>query len=99
MQMCDLADAVHLSRSGLTRMVDRLESQGLLERRRGARDPRQVFATITERGLRRLAETTPTHLEGVRERFLDKLSRGQMQQLARIWSQLLENWPQSEDAS
>ncbi len=90
MQMFELADAVHLSRSGLTRMVDRLEREGLLQRRRGERDPRQVFAAITERGLKRLAETTPTHLEGVRERFLDRLSRGQLQQLARIWGQLLK---------
>src|SRR3712207_2749837 len=75
MQMFELAEAVHLSRSGLTRMVDRLEREGLLQRCRGERDPRQVFAAITERGLERLAETTPTHLAGVRERFLDKIGR------------------------
>ena len=90
LQMCELAEAVHLSRSALTRQVDRLEREGLLERHRGERDPRQVFACLTEQGLEQLAKTMPTHLEDVRERFLDKLSRGQMQQLARIWSQLLE---------
>ena len=89
MQMYKLADAVHLSRSALTRAVDRLERQGLLERRRGTRDPRQVFAAITERGLERLAETTPTHLAGVRERFLDPLSQAQLEQLAEIWKLLL----------
>src|SRR5215210_4371888 len=66
MQMFELAEAVHLSRSALTRQVDRLERQGLLERHRGERDPRQVFARITERGLERLAEAAPTHLSGVR---------------------------------
>ena len=99
MQMCDLADAVHLSRSGLTRMVDRLEREGLLQRRRGERDPRQVFAAITERGLKRLAVTTPTHLGGVRERFLDRLSRDQLQQLARIWRELLESHSKGGEAS
>ena len=99
MRMCDLADAVHLSRSGLTRMVDRLERQGLLERQRGERDPRQVFSAITERGLKRLAETTPTHLAGVRERFLDRLSRDQLRQLARVWRQLLESHPEGGEAS
>jgi DNA-binding MarR family transcriptional regulator len=99
MRMCDLADAVHLSRSGLTRMVDRLERQGLLERQRGERDPRQVFSAITERGLKRLAETTPTHLAGVRERFLDRLSRDQLRQLARVWRQLLESHPGGGEAS
>jgi DNA-binding MarR family transcriptional regulator len=93
MQMFELAEAVHLSRSGLTRMVDRLEREGLLRRHRGERDPRQVFACITERGLERLAETTPTHLAGVRERFLDRLSRAQLQQLESIWRELLEGQP------
>src|ERR687889_2741828 len=60
MQMFELAEAVHLSRSALTRQVDRLERQGLLERHKGERDPRQVFACITERGLERLAETMST---------------------------------------
>ena len=99
MQMFELAEAVHLSRSGLTRMVDRLEREGLLARRRGERDPRQVFACITQRGLERLAETTPTHLAGVRERFLDRLSRAQLQQLASIWRELLESHPESGKAS
>lgn len=99
MQMFELAKAVHLSRSGLTRMVDRLEREGLLQRRRGERDPRQVFVAITERGLKRLAETTPTHLAGVRERFLDRLSIVQLQQLASIWRQLLESHPESDEAS
>jgi DNA-binding MarR family transcriptional regulator len=91
MQMYKLADAVHLSRSALTRAVDRLESQGLLERYKGTADPRQVFAVITERGLERLAETTPAHLAGVRERFLDRLSQVQLEQLAEIWECLLED--------
>ena len=90
MQMYKLADAVHLSRSALTRAVDRLEREGLLERCRGTLDPRQVFAAITERGLERLAQTTPGHLAGVRERFVDRLSQAQLQQLTEIWRLLLE---------
>jgi DNA-binding MarR family transcriptional regulator len=99
MQMFELAEAVHLSRSALTRQVDRLERQGLLERHRGEHDPRQVFAGITEKGLERLAETTPTHLSGVRERFLGRLSQTQIKKLADIWSQLLESAGQQSDAS
>ena len=90
MQMSELAEAVHLSRSGLTRMVDRLERQGLLERHKGERDPRQVFACITKAGLERLAETTPTHLAGVRRMFLERLSQPQVKQLAVIWHQLMQ---------
>lgn len=91
MQMYELAEAVHLSRSGLTRLVDRLERQGLLERHRGERDPRQVFASITKSGLDRLAETTPTHLAGVRRRFLERLSQSQVRQLAAAWGRLLDS--------
>ncbi len=88
MQMFELAEAVHLSRSGPTRLVDRMECQGLLERHRGDHDPRQVFACITERGQERLAETTPTHLAGVRERFLKHFSEEELQQLARYWERV-----------
>jgi DNA-binding MarR family transcriptional regulator len=99
MQMFELAEAVHISRSGLTRLVDRLERQGMLERRRGGRDPRQVFASITELGLERLAETTPTHLAGVRRRFLERLTRAQVSQLAAVWNQLLDSVPDREPGS
>ena len=96
MQMHKLAEAVHISRSGLTRLVDRLERQGLIERHRGERDPRQVFACITELGLERLAETTPTHLAGVRRRFLEQLTRTQMSQLTVVWNRLLGSVPERE---
>jgi DNA-binding MarR family transcriptional regulator len=99
MQMFELAEAVHISRSALTRQVDRLERQGLLERHRGEHDPRQVFACITEKGLERLAETAPTHLSGVRERFLERLSQTQIKKLADIWSELLEPEGRQSDAS
>ena len=99
MQMHELAEAVHISRSGLTRLVDRLERQGLIERHRGERDPRRVFACITRSGLERLAETTPTHLAGVRRRFLERLTRTQMSQLAVVWNQLLGSVPEREQGS
>jgi len=99
MQMHELAEAVHISRSGLTRLVDRLEHQGLIERHKGERDPRQVFACITSSGLERLAETTPTHLAGVRRRFLERLTRTQMSQLTVVWNQLLGSDPEREPGS
>ena len=94
--LLELAEAVHLSRSGLTRLVDRLERQGLLERHKGERDPRQVFAYITRRGLERLAETTPTLLAGVRRRFLERLSQKQVEQLTVVWNRLLDSKPERE---
>jgi DNA-binding MarR family transcriptional regulator len=90
LRLSQLADAVLLSRSGLSRLVTRLEKQGLLEREECPSDARGAFAVITEAGRRRLAEARATHRAGVRERFLDKLGEREMRQLARAWSRLLD---------
>ena len=90
LRLSQLADAVLLSRSGLSRLVTRLEKQGLLEREECPSDARGAFAAITEAGRRRLAEARATHRAGVRERFLDKLGEREMRQLARAWSRLLD---------
>ena len=89
LRMFELADAVVLSRSGLTRLVDRLERAGLVERERGEADPRQMYARLTDRGLEVLAHATPTHIAGVKERFLERLSDEQTEQLAAIWRSVL----------
>ena len=89
LRMFELADAVVLSRSGLTRLVDRLERDGLVERERGEVDPRQMYARLTGRGLAVLADATPTHVAGVKERFLERLSDEQTKQLASIWPAVL----------
>ena len=89
LRMHELADAVRFSRSGLTRLAERLEHLGLVRRRKGVRNSRMVFAVITELGLERLAEATPDHLKGVRERFLDLLSDEESEQMAGIWDRLL----------
>jgi DNA-binding MarR family transcriptional regulator len=90
LRMSELAEAVVLSRSGLTRLVDRLERDGLVERERGDVDPRQVYAQLTERGLEAVADATPTHIAGIKERFLERLSDRQTKQLAAIWRSVLE---------
>jgi DNA-binding MarR family transcriptional regulator len=89
LSMSDLAEAVLLSPSGVSRLVERLEREGLVERRPGDTDSRVVRATITGRGLDMLAVATPTHLNGVRERFLGGLSPTQVKQLAAIWRRVM----------
>jgi DNA-binding MarR family transcriptional regulator len=88
MRMTELADAIFLSRSGVTRLVDRLEAEGLLCRGRIQGDSRSVLARITDDGMSRLAEAMPTHLDGVRRLFLDRLPPTQLQELADVWHQL-----------
>jgi DNA-binding MarR family transcriptional regulator len=89
LRMFELADAIVLSRSGLTRLVDRLERAGLVERERGEVDPRQMHARLTDRGFEAVAEATPTHIAGIKERFLARLSDDQTKQLAAIWQAVL----------
>ena len=70
LRMTDLADAVLLSRSGVTRLVERLELDGLVERRPTAVDGRGVQAVLTMAGKDRLRVAARTHLAGVNEHFV-----------------------------
>ncbi len=88
MRMSELADHVLLSRSGLTRLVERLEREGLVARCRADDDSRGVLASLTERGWETVAEAAPTHLAGIRERFVERLGAGQARQLAAAWRRL-----------
>jgi DNA-binding MarR family transcriptional regulator len=74
LRMSALADRVLLSRSGITRLVDRLVADGTLERSACPTDARGSMATITPQGVSRLRAASKTHLEGVRRYFLDVVS-------------------------
>jgi DNA-binding MarR family transcriptional regulator len=87
-RMSDLADAVWLSRSGITRLIDRLERDGLVERRACPSDARGSFAALTPTGRARLEEARTTHVADVRERFLSRFDAGEQAQLAEFWSRL-----------
>ena len=71
MRMRELADAVRLSRSGLTRLVDRMVRDGLIKRSTCSADARGAFAVLTPKGERAVQAARPLHLDGVRRRFLD----------------------------
>jgi DNA-binding MarR family transcriptional regulator len=89
MRMSDLAATVILSRSGLTRLVDRLERDGLIERQSCPSDARGSFASLTPAGLRRLEAARATHLAGVRSQFLDHLTEDQLDALGAAWQRLM----------
>jgi DNA-binding MarR family transcriptional regulator len=88
-RMAELADGVLLSRSGMTRLVDRLEREGLLERDACTDDGRGTYAVLTEKGEACLARARPTHLDGVRERFLQHFGADELTQLATYWERVL----------
>jgi DNA-binding MarR family transcriptional regulator len=81
LRMCDLAEHLHLSPSGLTRRLDGLVRAGLVAREPSESDRRVIMAVLTEDGAARLAEAAPDHVTGVRRAFLDHLSRTQIANL------------------
>jgi DNA-binding MarR family transcriptional regulator len=85
MRMCDIAESVLLSRSGLTRLIDRLERDGFVERVSCADDARGAFAKLTGAGTAKLREARGTHLDGVRQHFLAHVSSGQLDVLGDVW--------------
>src|SRR5215208_3515185 len=89
MRMHDLASSVLLSRSGLTRLVDRLERDGYLERCSCAHDARGAFAVLTPAGRQKLEAARETHLAGVRELFLSHFSDEQLDMLGDGWDRVL----------
>jgi len=84
LRMSELADALLLSRSGATRLVDRLVADGLVERVVCESDRRGQWAALTERGLERLRRAAPTHVRGIEEHFLDRLSPEDLTSLRRM---------------
>jgi DNA-binding MarR family transcriptional regulator len=82
MRMCDLAEQAQLSRSGLTRLVDRLEREGLLERCSCQHDARGAYACLTAGGRIRMEEARRTQLTVVTEHFSSRFSAQELSELA-----------------
>jgi len=85
-RMCDLASALHLSPSGLTRRLDGLVEKGFVAREPLAEDRRVTMAVLTKRGMAKLERAAPLHVDGVRRHMLDHLTRTQIRQLGAVLS-------------
>lgn len=88
MRMSELAAAVILSQSGLTRLVDRLVQDGSVARVRCEGDRRGLNAELTDAGRRRYLEARVTHLTGVRSRFLDHFGEAELGTLGGFWERV-----------
>jgi len=82
LHMTELARRIMFSPSGLTRVVDRLMRDGLVERLRDTADARVVFARLTEKGRDRLRKAAQTHVRGIRQHFTGRLSPRQLRNVA-----------------
>src|SRR5215470_9835785 len=90
LRMHELAERVVLSRSGLTRLVDRLEAEGLLTRDRCGTDRRGAYAVITEKGIAALRQTWPIYARGIAEYFAQWLTLEEAQILESAFGRILQ---------
>ena len=90
LRLSELADAVALSRSGLTRLVDRLEQAGLLRREPHPRDRRGAYAVLTEAGWEAVASTRPAYLRDIAAFFANHLTEGETRVLSSALSRVFE---------
>jgi DNA-binding MarR family transcriptional regulator len=85
LRMAELARRVLLSKSGLTRLVDRMEEEGLVDRRPSPEDGRGYYVMATPRGRAALRSASPTHLEGIARHFSSLLTG---EETAVLWAAL-----------
>ena len=89
LRMHDIAAAVMLSRSGLTRLVDRLERDGLVGRCSCENDARGAYAVITEEGRKRLGEARVAHRAAVRQQFFAHYGEDELETLGSLLERLI----------
>ncbi len=82
LRMSDIAARVLLSPSGVTRLVERLVSRGLIDRNADPTDGRAVLARLTDRGSTLIRSAAPTHLRGIREHFASRLGDDELDAVA-----------------
>jgi DNA-binding MarR family transcriptional regulator len=88
LRMADLADKVLLSRSGLTRLIDRMASDGLVAREPYPGDARGLYTVLTPLGYEKLRGASPTHLAGVQAYWLSKFSDRELHDLHMLLGRL-----------
>lgn len=88
MRMTELARTLRFSGGGLTRLVDKLERRGSVERRRCPIDGRGFEAVLTPAGKRELRRVHAKHVRQVRAHFLDRLDPTDLEALTRVWTKL-----------
>jgi DNA-binding MarR family transcriptional regulator len=90
LRMNELASVVLLSKSGLTRLVDRMEAAGLVERASSPTDRRGSFAVLTPRGEQVFRKAAPVHLDGIHKHFSCHLTATEAKTLSRAFEKVRE---------
>jgi len=97
LRMGRLADALTLSKSGATRLIDRLVDDGLVARVTCSSDLRGAEAALTEAGVNRLRTAAPTHLRGIAEYFLSAIDGDDLQTVERTMKSVADRACGSRD--
>jgi DNA-binding MarR family transcriptional regulator len=90
LRMADLAAKVVLSRSGLTRLVDRLEKEKYLYRELDPEDRRGFYAVLTDEGANVMRKAWATYAQGIQEHFAMYLSDEDAVRLTQIFNTILD---------
>ena len=88
LRMNQLASRILLSKSGLTRLVDRMEAAGLVERASSPTDRRGSFAVLTPRGEGVFRDAFPVHLDGIHKHFACHLTAAEARTLAKVFEKI-----------
>lgn len=91
LRLSELAEKVLLTRSNLTRLVDRLENAGLLQRVSCPSDRRGTFAVLTEAGLAMQQQIWPIYAEGIAEYFASQINENEVEVLQQVLRRMLAN--------
>ncbi len=98
MRMCDLAGALQLSPSGLTRRLDGMVRNGWVERASCASDRRVMWAHLTPAGLAKMNEVAPVHVGSVRRHVLDPLGTEGVGQLGDVFGRIRDRLHDTQPA-
>ncbi len=90
LRMHELSRRIVLSRSNLTRLVDRMQAAGLLGREADATDRRGAFAVLQAEGTRLRRRMWPVYARGIADYFADHLSQAEAEALAEVFERLLD---------
>lgn len=97
MRMCDLAERLQLSPSGLTRRLDGLVAAGHVAREGSDADRRVMMAVLTDAGHDLLARTAPHHVDSVRRHIFDHLDDGDVDAMASIFDSIAAGLRRDDD--
>ncbi len=91
LRMSDLADKTILSRSRLSHRIKYMEGKGWVERQKCATDKRGTWAVMTTKGWNSIVKAAPDHVESIRKRFIDQISKADQVNIANAFEKVEDN--------